>query len=214
MPLNSKGNMLLKLYDDNPDPRKMQFAIDALKNGGVIIIPTDTVYAFACDLMNKKGVEKLQRIANKGESLNLSIICYDLSNLSDYCMPINNNVFKMIKKVLPGPYTFIFKANNNVPKIFHSKKKEIGIRVPNNKIARELVRLLGNPLACSSVHDMDEIIDYTTDPELIYDTYSHQVDAVIDAGFGDNQPSTVISCSEQDDIQVLRYGKGEVDFLL
>ncbi len=206
--------MLLKIYPENPSPRYLQLAAECLRSGGVIIYPTDSVYAIGCDLYNPKGVERVAQIKGiRTEKANFSLICYDLSHISDFTKPFSTSVYKLMKKALPGPYTFILNANNHVPKIFQSRKKTIGIRVPDNNIIREIVKLLGNPVISTSVYDDDEILEYSTDPELIHDKYQNLVDMVIDGGFGDNEASTVIDCTS-DEIELIRQGKGSVEELL
>ncbi len=205
--------MLLKIYDENPNPKDIQKVVECLKNGGVIIYPTDTIYGIGCDILNHKSVERISEIMNiKKDKTMFSFICSDLSHLSDFSKPLSNTVFKVMKRVLPGPYTFILNANNNVPKLLSSKKKTVGIRVPDNNIIREIIRELGNPILSKSINDEDEIVEYTTDPELIYERYGDLVDIVIDGGYGDNQPSTVLDCTG-DDIEIIREGKGIVDFI-
>jgi tRNA threonylcarbamoyl adenosine modification protein (Sua5/YciO/YrdC/YwlC family) len=205
--------MLYKIHPENPDKRKINQIVEALKDGEVIIYPTDTVYAFGCDLMNKKAVEKMAQIKGvKLENANFSIILKDISEISEYTPPIPNQVFKVLKRALPGPYTFIFEANNQVPKLFRSKKKTIGIRIPENKIDIAIVEALGNPLITTSLHDDDEVLDYTTDPELIYERYNSQIKYIIDGGFGNNVPSTVIDCSTGE-CEVVREGLGDISFI-
>lgn len=202
--------MLVKIHPENPDQRKIDQVLKCLKDGGVIIYPTDTVYAFACDLNNYKAFERLCRIKGLNpEKANLSLICYDLSNITDYTKPIGNTTFRLIKKSLPGPFTFIFEANSNVPKIFRSKKKTIGIRVPDNNIAREIVKQLGNPIVSSSIRE-EEMIEYCTDPELIHEKYENKVDMVIDGGLGNFELSTIVDCSEQSPV-VVREGLGLIE---
>ncbi|MBL7906593.1 MAG: threonylcarbamoyl-AMP synthase [Bacteroidales bacterium] len=200
--------MLLKIYPENPNPRYIRMVSECLSDGGIVIYPTDTVYGLGCDIFKAKAIERIAQI--KGINVNkanFSFICNDLSQLSDYCKPISNDVFKLMRKNLPGPFTFILNANNNVPKLIQSKKKTVGIRIPDNSIPLEIVRELGNPIMSTSIHDEDEIIEYTTDPELIYEKYQNLVDIVIDGGFGDNEASTVIDCT-QDEIKIIREGKG------
>jgi len=205
--------MILNIHPDNPDPKRIQQVVDVLRKGGVIIYPTDSVYAIGCDLMNIKALEKVARIKNiKLDKANFSVICYDLSHLSEFTKPIDNSVFKLMKKALPGPYTFILNASGQVPKIFQSKKKTVGIRVPNNNIPREIVRILGNPIVSTSVHDDDEILEYTTDPELIHEKYNNQVDLVINGGFGNLDASTVFDCTN-DTPELVREGIGSLDVL-
>lgn len=205
--------ILVQIHPDNPDPKRIQQVVETLQKGGVIIYPTDSVYSIGCDLMNPKALERVARIKDiKLEKANFSIICYDLSHISEYAKNIDNQVFKLMKKALPGPFTFILNASSSVPKIFQSKKKTIGIRIPNNNIAREIVRVLGNPIVSTSVHDDDEIIEYTTDPELIYERYDKLVDIVISGGFGHIQASTVVDCTSGEPV-VIRDGIGEIDEL-
>lgn len=202
--------MLIKLYEKNTDQRGIIKVVDILRKGGVIIYPTDTVYGIGCDIMNQKAVEKVAKLKNiKVEKSQFSFICYDLSHISDYTKPISNNIFKIMRKNLPGPFTFILEANNNVPRYFKGKKKTVGIRVPNNTIIREIVRELGNPIFSTSVYSQDEIEAFLTDPELIYEEYAEKVDLVIDGGYGGNQVSTVLDCTSNE-IEIIRKGKGEL----
>ncbi len=202
--------MLLKIHPETPSERQILRVVECLEDGGVVICPTDTIYGLCCDINNPKAVDKIARIKGiKKEKANFSFLCHDLSHLSDFTKPIDNTVFKLMKSYLPGPYTFILNANNNVPKLFQSKKKTVGIRVPDNNIPIEIVRHLGNPIMSTSVHDDDELIEYTTDPELIYEKYTHLVDIVIDGGFGGNIPSTIIDCTFGIP-EVIREGKGEI----
>jgi tRNA threonylcarbamoyl adenosine modification protein (Sua5/YciO/YrdC/YwlC family) len=206
--------MLIKIYPDNPNEKFIQQVVDVLKKGGIIIYPTDTVYGMGCDISNSKAIEKICKIRGiKPEKANFSIICYDLSHISDFTRQIDNETFRVIKKALPGPFTFIFNANKNVPKLLSSNKKTVGIRVPDNTIAREIVKMLGNPIISTSIHDDDEIIEYSTDPELIHEKYKDMVDLVIDAGYGDNEPSTIVDCSEGN-FEIIRQGKGDLDLFL
>jgi len=202
--------LFLKLYEENPNEKILNQVADILRSGGIIIYPTDTVYGMGCDINNPKAVEKVAQL--KGVNLaktNFSFICYDLSHLSDYAIQVDNDVFKVMRKNLPGPFTFILTASKKVPKLFKSKKKTVGIRIPNNKIVREIVNTLGNPILSSSIYDEDEMIEYATDPELIYEKYKNIVDCVIDGGYGGNIPSTIIDCSEGE-INILREGLGEL----
>ena len=206
--------MLLKIYPENPNPRAIQQVVDCLKDGGIIIYPTDTIYGIGCDIYKQKAIEKiLQILGDTKKKSSLSFICHDLSHLSDFTTPINNTVFKAMKRTLPGPFTFILNANNQVPKIIHGTKKTVGIRIPDNSIIREIVCVNGNPILSSSIKHDDEIIEYITDPELIYEKYGDLVDIVIDGGYGDNIPSTVVDCTN-DDLDVIREGKGKLELLL
>lgn len=205
--------MLVRIYPENPNEKDLFKVVQILRDGGVIIYPTDTVYGMGCDALNKKAVEKVARLKGvKPEKANLSIICYDLSHITDYARQVDNRTFKMMKKGLPGPFTFILEAGNLVPKIFTAKKKTIGIRIPNHSIPRELVRLLGNPIVTTSIHDEDDIIEYSTDPELIYEKWSHQVDCVIDGGYGNQVASTIVDCTGGD-LEIARQGLGQVEDL-
>lgn len=205
--------MLIRIYPENPNERDLRKVVDILKSGGVIIYPTDTVYGLGCDVMNKKAVERVAKIKGlKPEKANLSIICYDLSHITDFARHVDNRTFKMMKKGLPGPFTFILEAGNLVPKVFTAKKKTIGIRIPDNAIPRELVRMLGNPIVTTSIHDEDDIIEYSTDPELIYEKFENLVDCVIDGGYGNQIASTVVDCTT-DPATVMREGLGQIDAL-
>ncbi|MFT6998689.1 MAG: tRNA threonylcarbamoyl adenosine modification protein (Sua5/YciO/YrdC/YwlC family) [Cryomorphaceae bacterium] len=203
--------MILKIYPDNPNPKRIQEVADILRNGGIVIYPTDTVYSIGCDLMNQKAIAKVAAIKGiKPEKANFSIICYDLSHISEYAK-INTPDYKLLKKSLPGAFTFILNATGNVPKIFKSKKKTIGIRVPNNNIAREIVLEFGNPIIATSVHDDDEILEYTTDPELIHEKYGKLVDVVIDGGMGNNEASTIVDLTDGEP-EIIRQGLGELEY--
>jgi tRNA threonylcarbamoyl adenosine modification protein (Sua5/YciO/YrdC/YwlC family) len=203
--------MLIRIYEENPNEKAIEKVVAVLKKGGIIIYPTDTVYGLGCDITNQKAIERIAKLRGiKPEKANFSFICYDLSNISTYIKPIDNSVFRVLKKALPGPFTFIFNASGNVPKLLSSNKKTVGIRVPNNHIARQIVQLLGNPILSTSIHDDDDIIEYTTDPELIYEKYQDSVDLVIDGGNGANIPSTVIDCTSGD-FEILRQGKGKIE---
>jgi tRNA threonylcarbamoyl adenosine modification protein (Sua5/YciO/YrdC/YwlC family) len=200
--------MLLHIHPENPDARQIHMAVDILKQGGVIIYPTDTVYGLGCDITRSKAVERIARIKGvRLQKANFSFICHDLSHLSTYTRHINNPTFKLMKKSLPGPFTFILPANNNVPKIFKNKKKTVGIRIPDHNIPLQIVKELGNPILTTSIHDVDRLIDYTTDPELIHENMEHQVDLVIDGGYGNIVPSTVIDCTQEEPV-ILREGLG------
>ncbi|SHJ67939.1 tRNA threonylcarbamoyl adenosine modification protein, Sua5/YciO/YrdC/YwlC family [Tangfeifania diversioriginum] len=204
--------MLIRLFNENPNPREVRKVTEVLRDGGIIIYPTDTVYGLGCDITNAKAVEKVARFKGlKIEKSNFSFICSDLSHLSDYSRPISNSVFKLIKKNLPGPFTFILEANNNVPKYFKGKKKTVGIRIPDNNIIRDIIFELGNPILSTSIRDEDEIREYTTDPELIYEKYKDFADLVIDGGPGELTPSTIVDCTS-DEIKIVREGKGKLEF--
>lgn len=201
---------LIKLYPENPEEGKVRHIVDVLRDGGLIIYPTDTVYAIGCDLFNARALDRLKLIKGiKGKNLNLSFICYDLSQLSEYARHVDTPVFKLMKKSFPGPFTFILESSSKVPKILNAKKKTVGIRVPDNNIPRDIVRILGNPIITTSIHDEDEIVDYTTDPSLIYEEFENRVDIVIDGGYGHNEPSTVIDCTG-DFPEVIRQGMGDI----
>lgn len=201
--------MLIKIYPENPNPRDLDQVVDVLQNGGVIIYPTDTVYGIGCDISKPKAVERIIKIKEmKPKEARFSFICSDLSHIADYAR-IDNSTFKLLKRNLPGPFTFILPGLNRVPDYFISKRKTVGIRIPDNSIILELVKLLGNPILTTSLKDDDEVIEYTTDPELIYEKYQDLVDVVIDGGYGGNIPSTIVDCTEAEPTLV-REGKGEV----
>ena len=205
--------LLLKIHPDNPPLNKIIAAVDIIKKGGIVIYPTDTVYAIGCDIHNQKAVERVCKLKNiQPGKINLSFICQDLSHISAYTKALPTQVFKVMKQVLPGPYTFILNASNHVPNILNTKKKTIGIRVPDNKIVLTLVKELGNPLLSTSIKNEDEILEYTTDPEEIYDRYKNLVDVIIDGGFGGNEASTILDCTGNE-IEVIREGKGSVEEL-
>ncbi len=200
----------IKIYPENPNSKEINRVVQVLRKGGLVIYPTDTVYGLGCDITNTKALEKVARI--KGVKLakaNWSFICADLSNLSDYVRQIDTATFKILKRALPGPYTFILPGNNNLPKDF-KKKKTVGIRVPDNSIAKALVEGLGNPIVSTSIHDEDEMLEYTTDPELIFEKWENLVDIVIDGGYGDNVASTIIDLSDGG-LEVIRKGKGSLN---
>ncbi|MUH34453.1 threonylcarbamoyl-AMP synthase [Zobellia amurskyensis] len=200
----------IRIYEENPNPKEIKRVVDVLQKGGLVIYPTDTVYGLGCDITNSRALEKIARI--KGVKLakaNWSFICADLSNLSDYVRQIDTATFKILKRALPGPYTFILPGNTNLPKDF-KKKKTVGIRVPDNAIAKALVEGLGNPIVSTSIRDEDDLLEYTTDPELIFEKWENLVDIVIDGGYGDNVASTIIDLSKGEP-EVLREGKGTID---
>lgn len=200
--------MLLKIFPENPNQRAIDQVLECLQDGGIIIYPTDTIYGIGCDIFKSKSVERITEIlGDKKKKDAMTFICSDLSHLSDYTKPIPNNIFKTMKKALPGPFTFILEASNSVPKLLQSKKKTIGIRVPDNNIILEIVRQLGHPILSTSVKDDDEFVEYTTDPELIHERYGDLVDIVIDGGYGDNVPSTVVDCTNGE-LEIIREGKG------
>lgn len=202
----------LKIYEDKPNEAAIAKVVKVLKDGGLVIYPTDTVYGLGCDITNSKALEKIARIKGvKLEKANLSFICHDLSNLSDYVRQIDTATFKILKRALPGPYTFILPGNNNLPKEF-KKKTTVGIRVPDNAIALEIVRQLGNPIVSTSIRDEDDVIEYTTDPELIFEKWQNLVDLVIDGGYGDNVGSTIIDLSGAEP-EIIREGKGDIEII-
>lgn len=201
---------LIKIYDENPNPKQIKQVVDILRDGGLIIFPSDTVYALGCDITNNRAMERVAQLRGvKLEKANFSFICEDLSNLSDYVRQIDSATFKILKRNLPGPYTFILPGNNNLPNVF-KKKKEVGIRVPDNNIARTIVRELGNPIISTSIKDEDEVIEYTTDPELIFEKWGNLVDVVIDGGYGGNVASTVVDLTGRDP-HIIREGKGSLE---
>ncbi|MDD2962972.1 MAG: L-threonylcarbamoyladenylate synthase [Bacteroidales bacterium] len=207
-------SQLLQIHPDNPNPRHIKTVLECLRDGGIIIYPTDTVYGMGCDPKQSKAFDRLAQIKGiKRDKADFSLICHDLKQLSDFTRPISNDVFRMMKRLLPGPYTFILEANNNVPRLFQSKKKTVGIRVPDNNIITTVVREYGSPIANTSIHDEDTLLEYITDPELIFERYEKLVDIVIDGGYGDNEASTIIDCSA-DELVLVREGKGSVDGVL
>ena len=200
----------IKIYEENPNSEEIKKVVSILKKGGLIIYPSDSVYALGCDISNYKALEKVARIKGvKLDKANFSFVCESISNISSYVTHISTPTFKILKRALPGPYTFILPGNNNLPKAF-KKKKEVGIRVPNNEIVLAIVRELGNPIISTSIYDEDEIVEYTTDPELIYEKWEHLVDLVIDGGYGGNIPSTVINLCG-DEPKLIREGKGSLE---
>ncbi|MBA6156568.1 threonylcarbamoyl-AMP synthase [Tenacibaculum sp. S7007] len=202
----------IKLYNDNPSEKEIAKIVKVLQNGGLVIYPTDTVYGLGCDITNTKALEKVAKIKGvKLEKSNFSFVCNNLSHLSDYVKQIDTATYKILKRALPGPYTFILPGSNSLPKVF-KKRKTVGIRVPDNNIARAIVEALGNPIVSTSIHDEDEVIEYTTDPELIFEKWQNTVDVVVDGGFGDNHASTVIDLTEGEP-EVIREGKGSLDIL-
>ena len=200
--------MMIKIYPENPSPKHIKMVIDILENGGVVIFPTDTVYALGCSINKPKALDKIAQLKGiKKEKANFSFLVNDLSMLSDFAKPFDNKTFRLMRKNLPGPFTFILNANSNIPKIFQSKKKTIGIRIPENNILASIIEEMGTPLVSTSIHDEDKILEYTTDPELIHKKYKDRVDIVIDGGYGDNVASTVVDCTG-DEPEILRQGKG------
>jgi tRNA threonylcarbamoyl adenosine modification protein (Sua5/YciO/YrdC/YwlC family) len=202
------GRMLIRIYNENPNSKHIRQIADLLENGGIIIYPTDTVYAMGCDIKATKSIDKIARFKGLNpKNPDLSLIFHDMSQLSEYTIIHDNTIFKLLKRNLPGPFTFIVQANNQIPKMFKNKKKTVGIRIPDNNIVLELVKELGRPIITTSIHDPDEVIEYTTDPELIYEKYHDFTDAVIDGGFGKNEASTIVDCTG-DEIEIIRQGPG------
>jgi tRNA threonylcarbamoyl adenosine modification protein (Sua5/YciO/YrdC/YwlC family) len=200
--------MLIRIHEDNPSPRLIQTVVETFNKGGIVIFPTDTIYGMGCSIQHIKTVDRIARIkGGKKDKANFSIIINNLSMLSEFARPVDNHLFRLMKKNLPGPFTFILAANNNVPKLFQSKKKTIGFRIPKNNIISQIVEELGHPLLTTSIRDEDDIVEYTTDPELIDEKYGESVDLIINGGFGDNEPSTVIDCTGSEP-EIIRQGKG------
>jgi tRNA threonylcarbamoyl adenosine modification protein (Sua5/YciO/YrdC/YwlC family) len=203
----------LKIHPDNPQPKAMAQVVEVLKKGGLVIYPTDTIYGLGCDLHNVRAVERLCQLRGLNPSkAQLSFICSDLTNISEYAR-ISTQTYKVMKKALPGPFTFVLEASSKVPKIGGTRRKTVGIRVPDNAICQTLVEQLGNPIISTSIHDEDEVVEYTTDPELIYEKYRNLVDLVIDGGYGNNIASTVVNC-ENDEFDILREGAGDIEEFL
>jgi tRNA threonylcarbamoyl adenosine modification protein (Sua5/YciO/YrdC/YwlC family) len=200
--------MLIRIFSENPNPKKIRQVVDHLQNGAIIIYPTDTVYAMGCAINATRSIEKIARFKGLNpKNPELSLIFHDMSQLSEYTIIRDNNIFKLLKRNLPGPFTFIVQANNQIPKLFKNKKKTVGIRIPDNNIVLDLVKDLGQPLVTTSIHDPDEVIEYTTDPELIYEKYRDFCDLVIDGGYGKNEASTIIDCTGEE-IEIVRQGLG------
>lgn len=203
--------MLLRIYPENPDPGRIRKVVDVLDQGGIVIYPTDTVYAIGCDIRAKKSIEKIARMKGLDpRNPDMSLIFHDMSQLSEYTVIRDNSVFKLLKRNLPGPFTFIVQANNQIPLMFKNKKKTVGIRIPDNSIVLELVRELGRPIITTSIHDPDEVIEYTTDPELIYEKYKDFADIIINGGYGRNEASTVVDCTSGE-FTILRQGLGMLE---
>lgn len=203
---------LIKLYSANPDPQRIRQIVQVLRDGGVVIYPTDTIYGLGCDIHNARAVERVARIKGiKPQKNDFSFICYDLSHIADYAR-VSNSAFKLMKRLLPGPYTFILDANNSVPKLLNTNKKTVGIRVPDNNIPRQMVQELGNPIITTTLRDeTPDTVEYSTDPELIFEKYYRDVDLIIDGGIGGYVPSTIIDATT-DEFRVVRQGLGEVDW--
>lgn len=203
--------MLLRIYPENPDPDRIRRVADLLDQGGIVIYPTDTVYAIGCDIKAYKSIEKIARLKGQNpKNPDMSLIFSDMSQLAEYTIIIDNRIFKLLKRNLPGPFTFIVQANNQIPKMFKNKKKTVGIRMPDHRIVLELVKELGRPIITTSIHDPDEVIEYTTDPELIYEKYKDFADIVINGGFGKNEASTVVDCTTSE-FTILRQGLGVLE---
>ncbi len=202
---------LITLHPDNPEPRKINQVVKLLKEGAVVIYPTDTIYGIGCSLFNKKAIDRVCRIKGlKPKNFNLSFICNDISQIAEYVKRIDTPTFKLLKKALPGPFTFILESSSNVPKILDVNKKTIGIRIPDHNITKMIVNQLGNPLITTSIKDDDKILEYTTDPEIIYEEYKNLVDVVIDGGVGGNIPSTIVNCTNEP-FEIIREGLGNIN---
>jgi tRNA threonylcarbamoyl adenosine modification protein (Sua5/YciO/YrdC/YwlC family) len=203
--------MFLKIYAENPAPRHIKMVVDCLNQGGLVIFPTDTVYGLGCSIYQPKAVDRIASLKGiKKEKANFSFIFHNLSMLSDFTRPISSEIYKLMRRNLPGPFTFILEANNNIPKLFQSKKKTVGIRIPDEPIIQAIIAELGHPIMTTSILDDDKILEYTSDPEIIHDNFRDKVDIIIDGGFGGNQPSTVVDCTGNE-IIIIRQGKGELD---
>jgi len=200
--------MLLRIYPENPNQNRIRKVVDVLEGGGIIIYPTDTVYAIGCDIKANKSIDKIARMKGLNpENPDMSLIFHDMSQLSEYTVIRDNSVFKLLKRNLPGPFTFIVQANKQIPKLFKNKKKTVGIRIPDNNIVLQLVKELGRPIITTSIHDTDEVIEYTTDPELIYEKYREIAEIVINGGYGRNEASTIVDCTSEE-IKIIRQGLG------
>lgn len=204
--------MLIRLYEENTNPKDLKLVTECFKDGGVVVYPTDSVYAFGCDIHSREGIERVSRLKGvKAEKADFSFVFYDLSHISEYTRQFDTAVFKMLKRNLPGPFTFILEANNSIPKLFRNKKRTLGIRVPDNEICRKIVGKLERPIISTSIHDEDEVIEYTTDPELIHEKYASRVDLVVDGGYGNNEPSTVVDLTSGEP-EIIRQGIGELKY--
>ncbi len=203
--------MLLKIHPDSPAPRFIKSVADTLNKGGLVIFPTDTIYGLGCSIEHIKAVNRIAQLKGiKKDKANFSMIISNMSMLAEFTKPIDNHIFRLMRKNLPGPFTFILNASSNIPKIFQSKKKTIGIRIPDNNIVRSIIEELGHPIITTSIHDDDDVVEYTTDPELIYEKYRNLVDIVIDGGYGDNEASTIVDCTTGEPI-ITRQGKGKLE---
>ncbi|MCK5824720.1 MAG: threonylcarbamoyl-AMP synthase [Ichthyobacteriaceae bacterium] len=204
---------IIRIYPENPNPKEIAKVVKVLQKGGVIIYPTDTVYGLGCDITKNKAMERVARIRGvKLAKAHFSFVCHDLSHLTDYTKQISNPIYKLLNRTLPGPFTFIMNGNNNLPKVFKAKKT-VGIRIPDNRIALDIVKELGNPIISTSIHDEDEVIEYTTDPELIAEKYGNLVDIVIDGGYGSNVASTIVDITDEDNVVVVREGLGDLELI-
>jgi len=200
--------MLLRIYPENPDPNRIRKVVEVLEEGGIIIYPTDTVYAMGCDIKAHRSIDKIAGLKGLNPlNPDMSLIFHDMSQLSEYTVIRDNSVFKLLKRNLPGPFTFIVQANNQIPKLFKNRKKTVGIRIPDNAIVLEMVKELGRPIITTSIHDPDEVIEYTTDPELIYEKYRDFAEVIINGGYGKNEASTIVDCTSGE-IKVIRQGLG------
>ena len=202
--------MLIKVHPENPETRKIEQVVNILLKGGVVIIPTDTIYALACDLYQYKAFEQIARMKDiRADKANFSLLCSDLSNVSEFTKPFDRSIYKLLNKAFPGPFTFILEASSHLPSVFRSRKKTIGLRVPDNKIVQAIIEKLGHPIIATSLHDIDAIREYPTDPDEIFELYQHQVDGVVDGGIGSIVPSTVVDCTEDEPV-ITRQGLGEI----
>ena len=205
--------MLMYIHPDNPEPRKIKQVVECLQDGGLVIYPTDTVYGLGCDIYNQKAIEKLCRLKGiKPEKMSFSFICNDLSHISEYTLNLDTPTYKLMKRALPGPYTFILKANNSIPKLFKNNKRTVGIRIPDHAIPRVIVQELGHPIITTSIHHEDEVLDYITEAYLIEERFGKLVDIIIDGGTGGIEPSTIVDCTGDEPV-VLREGKGDPDII-
>jgi len=204
--------MLLRIYSENPNHDRIRKVVEVLEAGEIIIYPSDTVYAMGCDIKAHRSIEKIANLKGLNpQNPDMSLIFHDMSMLSEYTLIRDNSLFKLLKRNLPGPFTFIVQANNQIPKLFKNKKKTVGIRIPDNTIVLEIVRELGRPIMTTSIHDPDEVIEYTTDPELIYEKYRDFAEIVINGGYGRNEASTIVDCTG-DEVQVIRQGLGILEW--
>lgn len=204
--------MLVKIYENSPNANDVASVVKCLERGGVVILPTDTIYSIVCKLSNRKGFDTLCKIKElTAKSSDFSILCSSISVVARYTRNISNQQFRLLKRNLPGPFTFILEANHDIPKLFGTRRKTIGVRIPDNEVFQTIIRQVDEPLIGTSIHDDDEVVEYTTDPSLIYEKYHDNIDLMVDGGWGNNTASTVVDCVEMPP-KIVRQGIGELMF--